>query len=105
MSNLRGQALLLPYFLALGFASACWSQGYQHNVSESWDFTAASSSLGWAPAATLKSFGVQSGALTFTATQQIYTVCSASISIPTAAMQLVEIVMSSNTAGASKIFW
>jgi len=105
LSCLRREALLAAWLLTFGLASACWSQGYQHNVSQSWDFTAASSSLGWAPVVALKSFGVQNGALTFTATQQIDIVCSASIAAPTAAMQLVELVMRSDTAGGAKVFW
>jgi len=105
MSYLRTQVVLVPWLLALGLASTCWSQGYQRNVSQSWDFTTASNSLGWSPIVALQNFGIKNGALTFTATQQIDIVCSASISVPTASMQLVEIVMSSDTVGASKVFW
>lgn len=34
-----------------------------------------------------------------------YTIYSPSISIPTAPIQVVEILMSSDTAGAAKVFW
>jgi len=105
MTHLRIHVAVVPWLLALGLASICWSQGYQHNVSQSWDFTTASSPLGWSAIVPLKNFGIQSGALNFTATQQINIVCSAFLSAPAAPMQLVEIVMRSDVGGASKVFW
>jgi hypothetical protein len=59
MSYLRSQVVLLPWLLALGLASTGWSQGYQQNVSQNWDFTTASSPLGWSPVVALNNFGIQ----------------------------------------------
>jgi len=98
----------LPWALLLGLffgPAMCWSQGYQHSVDASWDFTTASSPLGWSPIIALPNFGVGNGALTFKATSNAYTIFSPPISVPTAPKQLVEIVMSCDTAGSSKVFW
>jgi hypothetical protein len=97
-------ATLILTFLTIA-AWPCRAQGYQHNVSQSWSFTATGNSLGWTPIAPLTNFGVSNGALTFTATATTDIVYSSSFSVPTAPMQLVEIAMRSNTAGASKVFW
>src|SRR5580658_4354515 len=104
-SSLGCYQVLFRSLLFFGLISPCWSQPYQHQVGVSWNFTPASSPLGWSPIAALSNFGVQNGALTFTATSQITIVYSPAISVPTAPMQLVEIVMSSDTAGPAKVFW
>lgn len=96
---------LVSFVLVLGCTSTCWSQAYQQNISVTWDFTTAAGPLGWSPIAPLSGFGVENGALTFRATEQDDIVYSPAISVPTAPLQLVEIVMSSNTAGAAEIFW
>ena len=104
-SNHGIRAIVLPCLLALGLACVCSAQQYQSQVDVSWDFTTASTTLGWTPISPLSNFSVKNGALTFTATQQIYTVYGPSISIPTAPIELVEILMSSDTAGPAKAFW
>src|SRR5580698_5768385 len=91
--------------LSTGLTLNCWSQGYQHAVGVSWNFASAANSLGWSPIQPLTNFGVANGALTFTATSQIISVLSPSISVPTESLQLVELVMKSDTAGAAKVFW
>lgn len=96
---------LVSLVVAPGCASRCWAQAYQENVSVTWNFATAAGPLGWSPIAPLSVFGVQNGALTFTATEQDDILYSPAISVPTAPLQLVEIVMSSNTAGAAEVFW
>ena len=93
------------WLLMFGHVSVCLSQPYQHQVGVSWNFATASSPLGWSPIGSLSNFGAQNGTLTFTATSQINIVYSPAISVPTEPMQLVEIVMSSDTAGPAKVFW
>lgn len=92
-------------FCSVAVSCVCSAQGYRQDVIQSWNFATASTTLGWAPVVPLTNFGTQNGSLTFTATQQTYTICSGPFSFSTAPMQLVQIVMSSNTAGASKVFW
>jgi uncharacterized protein (TIGR03437 family) len=104
-SSLGCYQVLFRSLLFFGLISPCWSQPYQHQVGVSWNFTPASSPLGWSPIAALSNFGVQNGALTFTATSQITIVYSPAISVPTKPMQLVEVVMSSDTAGPAEVFW
>lgn len=87
-----------------------WAQPYQHNVGANWDFTTAKDSLGWTPAANVSNFGVRNGALTFTAvpytgSTSVIPIFSPSISVPTASMQLVEIVMSTDQAGPANVYW
>jgi hypothetical protein len=104
-SAFRRRLVQASCLLVLGCGSMCWSQEYLQNVSVTWDFTTAAGPLGWSPIPPLSGFGVQNGALTFTATVQDDIVYSPAISVPTAPLQLVEIVMSSNTAGAAEVFW
>jgi glycosyl transferase family WbsX len=91
--------------LAISAASVCWSQGYDHHVAADWNFAKAGATLGWAPISPLTKFGIEKSALTFTATSESVIVYSSSISVPAEPMQLVEVVMSSNTAGPASVFW
>lgn len=91
--------------LAFSIASVSWPQGYSHHVAADWNFAAKGSTLGWTPIVPLNSFGFQKGALTFTATSEAVIVFSSAITVPAEPMQLVEVVMSSNTAGPAKVFW
>jgi hypothetical protein len=101
----RRNAAMAFWLLTFGCASICWPQPYQHHVGASWDFKTASNPLGWSPIDPLSNFGIHNQALTFTATSQVAIVYSPAIKIPTQQMQLVEIVMSSDTAGAAEVFW
>jgi len=91
--------------LACLFTPFCWPQQYQRQVGMAWDFTTAPDTLGWSPISPLSGFGLRNGALTFTATSKVAIFYSPSISVATAALQRVEIVMSSDTGGAAKVFW
>src|SRR5580658_10477682 len=81
--------------LVLKLASTACAQGYERQVVNEWDFTKAIDSLGWSPHDGHGSFGVQNGALVFTATPQATSVYSPEITVRGRSMQLVEIVMSS----------
>jgi hypothetical protein len=102
MSFLR--AVVALWLLAFGLTSACPAQQYQNQVDVNWDFTTATSSLGWTGGG-LTSFGINNAALVFTANSQTYWIRSPLISVSTAPLQLVEIVMSCNTAGAAAVYW
>jgi hypothetical protein len=91
--------------LVLKLASAACAQGYERQVVTEWDFTKAIDSLGWLPHGRHGSFGVQNGALVFTATPQATSVYSPEIAVRGRSMQLVEIVMSSRVEGPVGIFW
>ncbi len=82
----------------------CRAQAYQQNTAISWNFSTATTALGWTPVASLSHFGIQNGALAFTATSTAG-VYSPSFSVPAASMQLVEILMSSDTAGPAIAYW
>jgi hypothetical protein len=91
-------------FLAFAFLIFCatpgWSQGYERKVEMSWDFSTATTTLGWDPCCEPSSgFGVSNGALIFHATEQAWVLKNTVISVPGALRQLVEIVMSSDTTG------
>src|SRR5580704_8401304 len=105
MTCLGRQMAMAPLLLARGLASLCWSQQYRRQVSVSWDLGNASDPMGWSPVAPLSNSRVNNGTLSFTATQQIYTIFGPPISVTAAPMQRVEILMSSDTAGAAKVFW
>ena len=53
----------------------------------------------------MSNFGVANGGLAFSATPQVTLLNGPATSIPTAPLQRVEIFMSSDTAGAAKVFW
>jgi len=103
--RLYRNALSALWLLTFAFASTCCSQPYQHQVSVNWNFKTASNPLGWSPIDPLNNFGIQKEALTFTATSQVTIVYSPAIEIATKQMQLVEIVMSSDTSGPAEVFW
>jgi len=102
---MNGRLFLIANLLLLCAPGACLAQAYQHNVSQSWDFTTGSTTQGWSPIANVPQFGVQNGTLVVTATATTYIIYSPAITVATAPMQLVEVVMSSNTVGPAKVFW
>ncbi len=80
-------------------ATPGWSQGYERKVDVSWDFSTATTPLGWAPCCEPSSgFGVSNGTLIFPSTEQVQVLVSPSISAPTTPLQLWDIEMSSDTA-------
>lgn len=102
--SLRVVAMAPVPFLFL-VASLCKSQAYQHHVGDDWGFATAKTVLGWSPAATGSSFGLENGALAFTATSNVTSIFSPAITVQAEPRQLVEIVMKSNTAGQAQVHW
>ncbi len=87
-------------------ATPGWSQGYERRVEASWDFTTATSTLGWTTNfGPPSNFGLSNGALTFPATAQVQLLFSPRISVPAASMQLVEVVMASDRTVSGGISW
>ena len=57
---------LLAFALLILCAATGWSQGYERRVEMSWDFTTATTTLGWYPDnGPLSNFGISNGALIF----------------------------------------
>ncbi len=96
-------------FLVVAFLIFCaatgWSQGYERKVEMSWDFTTATTTLGWAPNEPSSGFGLSNGALTYQATEQAWVLESPSISVPAAPLQVMEVVVSSETSGSAGYGW
>jgi len=91
----------LVFALLIFCATPGWSQGYERRVEVSWDFTTATTTLGWYPVEPVSGFGLSNGTLIFPATEQAWAVFSPSVSVPTAPPQLVEIVMRSDTTAVA----
>ncbi len=98
-------AFLTVALLTIGAAPG-WSQGYERKVEASWDFTAATTPLGWYPDnGPLRNFGIHNGALIFPTTEVAGVLFGPEISVPAAPLQLVEIEMSSATAAIGHFLW
>ncbi len=95
----------LAFALLIFCAAPGWSQGYERKVEVSWDFSTATSILGWSPSEPLSGFGLSNGALIFPATEGYQLLFSPWISVPAAPLQVMEVVMSSETAGRAQLLW
>jgi len=96
---------LLVFALLIFCAAPGWSHGYERRVEVSWDFTTATTTLGWTTNDPLVNLSVSNGALIFQARDQVWDLLSPSISVPAAALQLVELVMASDTTVRGGISW
>jgi hypothetical protein len=94
---------LLVFALLIFCAAPVWSQGSERKVEASWDFSTATTTLGWTPVEPVSGFGLSNGALLFPATEQAWAVFSPTVSVSTAPLQLVEIEMSSDTAAGAAL--
>jgi hypothetical protein len=96
----------LVFALLIFCAAPGWSQGYERKVEVSWDFTTATTTLGWTTCCAPSSgLGLSNGALIFPATEQDWVLLSPRISVPAAPLQVVEIVMSSDTTAGAAFSW
>ena len=92
----RNHRVALSVFALLMFCAVRgWSQGYERRAEMSWDFSTATTPLGWTTVNASSNLGLSNGALIFPATTPA--ILSPSISVPAAPMQLVELVMASDT--------
>jgi hypothetical protein len=98
----RIHRVALSVFALLVF---CPAQGNERRVDLSWDFTTATTPLGWYPYEPSSGFGLSNGALIFQATEQTWVLKSPSISVHAAPLQVIEIEMSSETTGRTWFGW
>ena len=70
-TNRIHRVALLVFALLIFCAATGWSQGYQRKVEVSWDFTTATTTLGWAPNADLSDFGLSQGTLIYHPTSEV----------------------------------
>jgi photosystem II stability/assembly factor-like uncharacterized protein len=83
-----------------------WSQGYERKVEMSWDFTTATTTLGWYPDnGPLSNFGISNGVLVFPDAEVVGVLFGPEISVPAAPLQLVEIEMSSDRPTLGHFLW
>ncbi len=87
-------------------AAPGWSQGYERKVEMSWDFTTATTTLGWYPDnGPLRNFGIHNGALIFPDATVVGVLFGPEILVPAAPLQLVEIEMSSDRPTLGHCLW
>ena len=89
----------LVFALLIFCATPGWSQGYERRVEVSWDFSTATTAPGWITDYPSINLRLSNGALIFPAREVEPTLFSPSISVSVAPLQVMEVVMSSETTG------
>ena len=95
----------LVFALLIFCAAPGWSQGYERKVEVSWDFTTATDPLGWTTDYPSINLHLSNGALIFPAREVEPTLFGPSISVSVAPLQVMEVVMSSETTGRIRLVW
>ena len=102
----------LVFALLIFCAAPGWSQGYERRVEMSWDFTTAATPLGWSQYGSPEdgnpplNGGLSfNGALIWPAGEETQILWGPWISVPTAPLQLVEVVMASDAAVNGVFTW